>query len=69
MIAPQDLTMDLFYFRHLLKHTVRDNSDPEELTRLTNQIDKVRGKKKGPRLAMSLNTCYQSHHQKIKLLH
>lgn len=36
MTAPQDLTTDLFCFRHLYKHTVRGSSGPEELIRLTN---------------------------------
>lgn len=36
MTAAQDLTTDLFCFRHLYKPTVRGSSGPEELIRLTN---------------------------------
>lgn len=58
MLAPGDLTTDLFCFGHLNKHTVRHSSGPKDLTCLTNKIVKVCEQKKSPPLIMSLNTHY-----------
>lgn len=58
MLAPGDLTTDLFCFGHLNKHIVRHSSGPKDLTCLTNKIVKVCELKNSPPLIMSLNTHY-----------